>query len=120
MKSDNTGTVTAGAMPQRGECTYLILVGDRNACIYWAGEYWTYNRQEALKFDDWKEAKLMMAELRDSWGSTIRTQDIRDCEREEMHRERREAIEVLRRHRDKLNADAHRYFTEELRQDLEI
>ena len=54
---------------------YVICVGDNHAKLWWAGEHWAYNQNSAKRFTDWHEAKAKMSELRNSSGSTIRTED---------------------------------------------
>ena len=52
---------------------YVIVVGDEYAAIWWDGEHWTHDPSKALHIIEWKEAKRLMSELRNSRLSTIRT-----------------------------------------------
>ena len=61
---------------ERGDTIgYVIVVGDDQAAIWWDGEHWTFNPAKAKPYLDWNEAKAMMSELRNSRGSTIRTEN---------------------------------------------
>ena len=53
---------------------YVIRCGDDHASIWWAGESWSIHEEDALVVPEWQDAKRLMAELRDSHGSTIRTE----------------------------------------------
>ena len=57
-----------------GADVYVIRCGDDHASIWWAGESWSIHEEDALVVPEWQDAKRLMAELRDSHGSTIRTE----------------------------------------------
>ena len=72
MSQQNDIKVEDDALP------YVIVVGDEYAAIWWDGEHWTHDPSKALHIIEWKEAKRLMSELRNSRLSTIRTDNSSD------------------------------------------